>query len=434
MNFCLVVIGIVLLVYCFIFFDYDIFSPPVVLTASSLVAFLLVTWHEVSWQLPMHFNTVLLITFSILSFIVGSMISHKRYIENSLSKYVLYPKIIINNKMYMVLLFIMITFLLVNIQDFYAIAHKFSNSTNLGELLRLVIEKLQFQEVKFTRWHIYREYLIVSSTYIVTGIAINYYLNGNKIDGIKYWLVVLLIYIPTILYTGGRLAYLNYLWYVTIIYYIGYGKRYGFSIKKIVPIIIAITLAGTLFIASFWGIGFLNGKINSNYTFLRVVNHYFGVNVTALDIYLNGNKLPDDQYIGKSTLSNIYSNLRFLGISVPKTNNYITDFVIVGPTTTNCYTAYRRYIQDYGIIGCMLINFILGLVYTYFYEYIKSKGGFLATTYYAAFSYPLFQQIREEMVIGWIINTGTIYSVVLMTLVYYWLTSNYGRTSNGKEV
>lgn len=121
--------------------------------------------------------------------------------------------------------------------------------------------------------------------------------------------------------------------------------------------IIGITLVAFLF--CFLGIGVINGKIGFNTSFLNVLVHYAGTNISAFDVYINEMVMPDTRYIGTTTLDPIYIFLNNHGFDVPRFYQYITLFTAFGQVTTNVYTAFYRYIHDFGYLGCGMVMLLL---------------------------------------------------------------------------
>ncbi|MCI7216136.1 MAG: oligosaccharide repeat unit polymerase, partial [Megasphaera elsdenii] len=122
-----------------------------------------------------------------------------------------------------------------------------------------------------------------------------------------------------------------------ISFFLVYRKNYrGASTLSKELAIIGIAVVAFLF--CFLGIGIINGKIGSDTSFLNVLAHYAGTNISAFDVYINEMLLPDTPYIGTTTLDPIYIFLNNHGFAVPRFYQYITLFTIFGPVTTNVYT------------------------------------------------------------------------------------------------
>ena len=98
----------------------------------------------------------------------------------------------------------------------------------------------------------------------------------------------------------------------------------------------------------------------------------WGLSAPALSVYLNSTPL-ESPYIGLTTLWDIYSKLRVLGLSLPQNITFLK-FVQFHGINTNVYTAMRRYIEDYGYIGMYLIMYFLGIIYTAFYRFVEYRS------------------------------------------------------------
>lgn len=407
----------VLLLFMYFYYDYDrdVLEPTLLLTGSFAFSIFLVAIYEIRWNLIVHNNTIFVILLSLLFFHGGSFLTHSIIKEKK--EYKKYENISFvnrNNVIACLLMILSLSFLYLNIRDFYNLAEMLSDSSTISKQLRVVLDNLNNNKVTYSHLHTYRLYFleclsITNSFYFLY----NCIFHKIKIKNFFY-LCPTFIYFVSLFYQGGRQMYLHYLLFMLILGFLMYQYKNhleGHFNKKMIVSLLAIFL---LFLLLFIGIGIFNEKIQGH-NFIKVFVHYDGVNITALDYFINKRIIPDDQYIGTMTLSPIYSNLRSLGFSLPILNAYITEFVPFGEVDTNCFTALRRYIQDYGYSGCMMIMFIVGALFTFIYDYIKYIAfKFLPVMIYSMFSYVLFLSAREEMFFNWMFSTASIYRIILV--------------------
>ena len=87
---------------------------------------------------------------------------------------------------------------------------------------------------------------------------------------------------------------------------------------------------------------------------------------------------------------------------------------------TNIYSAIRRYIEDYGILGHFFITFFLGIFYGIFFDYTvyNKKKNFLLIMY-ATFSFPIYEFSIEERVLQFLVPSGFLNNFIFMGVVYY---------------
>lgn len=411
----------ILLILLYFYYDYDkdILEPIFLLTLGFAFSIFLAALYENKWNLLVHNNTIIVILLSLISFHSGAILSHSSLVGNKWKKKYYFMQIKIRNPIIVIsILFFSLIFLYLNIKDFYSLASMLTDSNSLPHQLRIVLDNLNTNKVSYTHIHTYRLYFLECFSVVNSSLFLYKCIFCKvKIKNILY-LFPTFIYFIALFYQGGRQMYLHYFLFVFILGLLMYQyKRHpeGIFDKKM---IISLFLIFALFLLFFIGIGIFNGKIQSD-NFIKVFVHYNGVNINALDYFINTSIVPENQYIGTMTLAPIYSNLRSAGFSLPVINAYITEFISFGEVDTNCFTALRRYIQDYGYSGCMMIMFILGSIFTFIYDYIKYiKFHLLLVIVYALFSYVLFLSSREEMFFNWVFSTATIYRILLICILF----------------
>lgn len=221
--------------------------------------------------------------------------------------------------------------------------------------------------------------------------------------------------------------------YALISFFLVYRKanKNQRSIKKEISL---ISIAVIVFLICFLGIGLFNGKIGAGTSFLRVLVHYAGTNISAFDVYINEMVIPDTQYIGTTTFAPIYNFLYKYGFNVPHFFQYITLFTAFGPVTTNVYTAFYRYIYDFGYLGCGMVMLLLGFFYTYMYRnlYLQELKNWMILVY-ASIIYPIFLIGREERFFNEILsvwNLSFIIEVLILYNFFEWLSK---RRMNNNE-
>ena len=108
-------------------------------------------------------------------------------------------------------------------------------------------------------------------------------------------------------------------------------------------------------------------------------------------------------------------------------------FTAFGPVTTNVYTAFYRYINDFGDFGCVLVMFLLGFFYTFFYRqiYRHSLKNWMILIY-ASIAYPIFLIGREERFFNEILTTSKISFIVCLLILYKFFEFLNERRSNAK--
>lgn len=218
----------------------------------------------------------------------------------------------------------------------------------------------------------------------------------------------------------GRTEFIYLLVYMLIVFFILYQQKYNFDLKITKKIIFYGIFSLIIFFIVFSLVGLLTGKTQSKNIF-EMISIYAGSSIPGLNIYLNYPKIPNT-YFGENTLFQIYNILRKFGYEIPKLYApyefvYITDMI-----PTNIYSAIRRYYEDFGIYGLLLITFLLGNFYGIFFRHAcYKKNNFLMLILYASFCFPIFEFSIEERFFMDLFPVGFTYNFISLGIVYYFL-------------
>lgn len=215
-------IGVLLSFSIFLYHkDRDILDLSFIVTSTFFVCVCLDLLYVEIWNLPLHFITVLAICWGIFAFHIGSYFSKYFLAKRTLSMIGASPVKLIEIKTLYFWGFIIldVLFLVFNVQEFYSISSKLTDSSSLGEQIRVVIKSLQFKEVAFCRWYAYRQVYINSLTYISLFIWVfNGILRGKLSLKEGILLLPVVIYCVSIIYTGGRQGFIYLAIYGLVIY------------------------------------------------------------------------------------------------------------------------------------------------------------------------------------------------------------------------
>lgn len=243
------------------------------------------------------------------------------------------------------------------------------------------------------------------------------------------FLVPIIFYLPFIILSGGRMGLLNLTIYILLTGAIIYERSQSFHPKAKQKIIIVSLAAGVSFLCLFLLFGFFTGKVSLHgRSPFSIIAHYGGLSAPALSVYLNSTPL-ESPYIGLTTLWDIYSKLRVLGLSLPQNITFLK-FVQFHGINTNVYTAMRRYIEDYGYIGMYLIMYFLGIIYTAFYRFVEYRSHSLfPIAIYAFIALPLVFSINDEIFLAHILRTSNLYQICLMYIFFKVMVRVQGESS-----
>lgn len=432
MIYLLTVALFLLTVIVYFFEKKDVLSPFVIVCASFALCVGLDALCAEEWNLPMHMNTCIVILSGILSFGAGSYIVENSFFKEKSVAFYRIEKFDIQSIWIVMISLMLLCFLYLNFNEFYAISHKFTTSDNLSVMIRTVIEKLQAGEVKYSTWYTWRMILAQGITYVT---LFAFIFNAIYLRTYTYrFLLPVLIFIPLLTVTASRQDFLYLAIFILVSTIFLYQSKNKYNVKKLYKVLGILFCCFCMFLLFFFLSGILSGKIQFGMSPIKVLGHYAGTNISALDVFINQVIIPDDQYFGQITLTKVYNNLRSFGFNVPERNVYISTFVFFKGVSTNVYTAFRRYIQDYGYTGCVFIMFFLGGLYSAFYSFLKYKAeNCFYLIIYATYSYPIFLFCREERFMTSILSARCLFTVFIMFLVYTFCIRKSNKGDNANE-
>ena len=195
-------------------------------------------------------------------------------------------------------------------------------------------------------------------------------------------------------------------------------------IKKTVPLVMIGVIAF-----------FLMGKAkNYQSNFGRAISIYCGSGIYAFNLLVSSWGKKTHLY-GMSTFYTVFEILKKFGVpfgdlSQYRFENFISYTAKGGEYfSTNVYTALKRYFEDFGVGGIIIIPMITGFIYELFYKYVKRSEKDLPKIYYAMLIYPVvYYPIMEQLCTR--LHLGTVYEVVWMYIMF----NIFCRNSNKKKV
>lgn len=194
----------------------------------------------------------------------------------------------------------------------------------------------------------------------------------------------ILLIIPTVLFsftsvlTGARVGIVEYviIFVLMILFFIRKINFTNFKIKYRYIFIPTVILIIT-FVFAFMKIGESRSG-TATYDSFEYANIYTGSSIVAFSEWFPNRSVGSNDILGSfrgiyNTFSRINSNYESTFYSFVSFNN---------GTTTNVYTGFRTYIEDFGIVGLFIISFLIGLFISVLYKIIiNSKSVFLDITY-----------------------------------------------------
>lgn len=435
MIYLLLIFLIILFLTSYILLDRDLFAPAVIICMVYIVSILSACVNVNVWKIDLHFNTFLIIVFGTIIFIIANvLVNYCISIKLKKTKNRNYECKKQINLMY-INIRLFKTILVCMFQLFTAITYynavknitgRYGNYQSFSDLMMAYRSIASYSTELSVSTGINQ---MVKVSYACAAVYLYIFINNmvvvdkNKNSKQNYInLVPIIIYGVQIILTGGRFNLLILICGAIIIYNMLWHKKYGwhknFKIKTLVKCIIGLILV-------FSGFYFLKSAVgrNSEKDFITYITAYSGGSIQLFDMYMQ-DPIEKSNIWGKETFYALNMFLQKIGLI--KSEAYIqhlefrsSNGIMIG----NVYTAYRRYIQDFGIVGMFILQFLFSLFYSLFYNYIKNKKVRNKLDYsllvYAFISFPLFMHSINDYFYSNIISINYLTIFVLFWIMSY---------------
>lgn len=213
-----------------------------------------------------------------------------------------------------------------------------------------------------------------------------------------------------------------FIYSITLIFFI-YGRMYGFHSRANRRLIKWVVVGVAAFLIIFSGMRGLVGRM-STVDPMTYISSYTGGSIDLLDLYVRDDGLqPDASSFGEETFFGLRSDLDLVDGSEHLEFRYTPTGVLAG----NVYTCFRKYLHDFGFWGMLLIESILGLLYTKWYLATKKRMVLTPSChrllYFAYFYVPVVKSFVQEETLSSYFCLNSVVMAVLFFLVY-WFTSD----------
>lgn len=430
MIFLLLFALILLLLLAYIITGRDILSPWVISIFMFILTVAIAVLNINSWNTDISGITFLVVIIALVSFGFGEFfgklfllknkINIKCNLNNKLNLNEFNKKLIISNRSFVFIIVVMIITLYFYYDYIQKIASLAGYHSGLNSMLRYA-RAAQFDEDIITNQSIFLNLGIifsrVSSYFFIFIFLYNSIFYNFRLKYIKY-LLPTLINSGIIILSTGRGQFINLITFFLIIFFIMLKKKYTWSNKLNTKIVRYGFIGILIFLVIFRLTGYLTEKSYS-YSAWNNFSMYIGAPIIALDKYLVDPPIGNIIF-GKESFSSIYHILRILGLDLQSYPVVLEYRSWENVYNVNIYTSIRRYIQDFTMFGMLIIQFIIGFMYGYFYYLIKYSNKInIGLILYATYFFPITQIALEERFFLKVTSIEGIYTLFAMLVVWY---------------
>jgi len=203
-----------------------------------------------------------------------------------------------------------------------------------------------------------------------------------------------------------------------------YGRVHGFKMQASRKLIKYLVVSVIVFLLLFSGMRSLVGRLNTDDP-MTYISSYTGGSIELLDLYVrdDGLKAKSDVF-GEETFFALKSDLGLVDGSPHLEFRFSSTGILAG----NVYTCFRKYLHDFGFLGMLVIEYMLGLFFTWWYLRTKARLGRDPSDhrliYFAYFYVPIVKSFVQEETLSSYFCLNSLVMLLLFWLVYAWSTGS----------
>ena len=428
MVFVLAAILVAITVFVYMLGKQGIISPSILFMLPFSISAFWLTLNISRWNVVLYGNTLMIITFGCLSFLLGvfvaSLYKARGFKVKRVLKVTEYSSdVCIPNKLFVALAIIELVIFIICLREIRAVVHRYGYRGTLSfEIYRYRnLGMYTTNSTSLGRWVDWAYQFNLGCGYIWAYILIHRLSLKRKIN--VSIIACLVISIITALIKGGRQSTIQIIFAAMTYYVVFYGinhKRRKIPWKSLFKILLIIVILGI----SFQSIGTILGR-TVQADFMQYIAVYLSGGIHNLNVWLN-NSLSRSSFFGQYTFANIYP---YLGRKFGRTE-WI--FVLSSPylsanghNSGNIYTTFWPFIYDFGYIGAIIMPFIMGLISERIYKYaicgeMKSEANIkLSIILYGYTSYLLEFSFFGDKFYGGFVKLAFFRTLVIwITMIY----------------
>lgn len=415
-------------------FTRDVLSPTVLFVFGYLFSVISAVLNAKSWHLLLSGEYVAIITIGVISFAAGAVFvrlvsgtSNMNTVRRLPEVHKLHRLNFTTNKLLVLILFDVVTFILFFI-DMRSIAMTAGSDGSISSLMSYYRDATYTNGTSAASINIIVSQMgkVMTAAHYVCLYAFlnNRFVTPKKIDYLL--LVPVLISILHFLFSAERMSLIITTIFVLFVVCVCYRRQHEWSLSEtnILFARISVIAAAILFSLFFILKSFVGRTTNLN--FLQYITSYSGGSVSLFNQYLTTgriSKLP-----GQETFAQLFSLLGKLGLIAPNVRNLefrLLDVTGTTRTVGNVYSGMRRYFNDFGFAGIVLLPTVMGVIYTSFYQRLRNLSHFVSYHYaiiiYGYMLYAILLNAVDDVFYSEILTVGDFILGVFAYFVFLWL-------------
>jgi oligosaccharide repeat unit polymerase len=396
----------------------DIGSPFFISCVAFLACLFFGLFFYSKWNVEIEAITIFMVVSALVAFGLGHFFS-KQVLQNKKKSFYAHNVITVGRCTTIIFFFFGIVIVLFNVIQKVQIA-KLLGYSGAADLLKAVRMADSLNIVNETNIFLFLAGSFLNGVgYVYTFIIVNNIiikknvLYKNKLSKAN-WLPIIPFLINNILSASRYYIFIYFFMLFFYVVFIFYMQKHDGSFKlKEIRKILLLSIAGIIFFFVFMGM--LRGDIQNVIDSFAI---YLSSSLAAFNNVLKDG-IRHSEFFGQETLFGIRYILAKLGFNVTQFGINQQFISFNASASTNIYTALKAYLADYGYGGMLVIQFVMGFLYSYFYYAIRNRGKIdCAIIVYSFLAFPLVYQIFTPEFTGSFLGIFQISTLISIILVY----------------
>lgn len=409
----------IMFVMAYIYSGRDILSPFVIVVAMYLLSSFIAGIYVNEWQFSLSYFTVILIVTALFVFGLGEFFAKK--VCNTLIKPVAPKKdaerIEIPTILLIGVIIVFCFFLIMTIQETYALSVKGGNTGGYGSMMTYA--RKMTLESGYSRSRTINHMMSMSKAvaFILGWVGIhNFICKKLERKDILCIIAVVIAFAIQAIASASRGFAIDWVAYFCLLYFMKLSKSNGWkNINPIKIIVMGISAIG-VFLIVFVVLGLVANRFGGD-NIVDTIAFYLGMSIPSFDHFIKTYN-SQVQNFGGETLYGLYAILNKLGLSSYDLARHL-EFVKFNDVSGNVYTSLRRYINDYGFIGLYIIQFYLGVFYSFLYNLVRRSSNEALLVGYSVLSYSLVMQGIDELLLSNYVSLSCVNLYLYMGVTYF---------------
>lgn len=431
----LFLILVVLLGISLYVFKKDLVHPTVVFCLMFLASVVCALVNADTWHLELHDNTFYILVGMAILFVAASIFIKLYYKKSGkldkIKKYIPSEIKVGKVKLALVVLFD-IVYIVLLVKAISDIASEFGDYNSYSQILNAYKANAVYKaNASLPKYITFASKFVLTFAYVFMFIGVNNLFTSGELLRIKikknwpYFLPAAL-YSISLLLQSSRGSVIRLILAGAIIGVILYYKKNAYKINFSIRKILIACIVGATCLFGFYSLSSIVGRDTLGKNSLEYITMYVGGSIENFDLYMQ-DAPKKSELLGRETFWGSWRFLADYGIINQKEipTGSLEWRKVDGTTTGNVYTAYRRWIQDFGVIGCAVVTVFVCLLYNVFYYKllcckVKRKNFFnLALIIYGIIFYHLALISIDCRIFDEIIPASLVQYIVLVGVYYF---------------